>query len=345
MIMGSRATISDVAAKSGVSVATVDRVLNARRPVRAETSRRVYEAAAAIGYHAAGLIRQRIHSDLPLVKLGILLQKPKDEFYQNFGGVVEETIRNAPNIRGVCLLDYVEEMTASHVVKKLHEMAPKVHAIAMTAVDHPNITAAVAELRDKGMPVFSLLSDFATGVRTGYVGVDNRKAGRVAAWTIARTAKAGGKVGIFVGSHRFLGHDLREIGFRTYFREFAPDFQMLDTLVNLEEQRYTYEATLDLMARHKNLAGLYVAGGGMEGAIEALRESRNCSDIVVVCNELTSISRAALADHVLAMTISTPLKQLCERLVDLMAGTLSKNGTELPSQLFLPFEMHISENI
>ena len=58
--MGSRPTISDVAAKSGVSVATVDRVLNARHPVREETTRRVYEAATAIGYHAAGRIRTNL---------------------------------------------------------------------------------------------------------------------------------------------------------------------------------------------------------------------------------------------------------------------------------------------
>ena len=43
--MGSRPTIADLAAKAGVSVATVDRVLNGRHKVREETARRVYEAA------------------------------------------------------------------------------------------------------------------------------------------------------------------------------------------------------------------------------------------------------------------------------------------------------------
>ncbi len=343
--MGSRPTIADVATKSGVSVATVDRVLNGRHPVREETSRRVYEAATAIGYHAAGLIRQRIHADLPLCKLGILLQKPGTEFYRSFGSIVEDVIRNAPNMRGVCVLDYLDDMTPANVVAKLKEMAPKVQAIALISVDHPNVTAAIAELRAKGMPVFSLLSDFAIGVRTGYIGVDNRKVGRVAAWTIARTAKTPGKVAVFVGSHRFLGHDLREIGFRTYFREYAPEFQLLDTFVNLEEPRYTYGATLDLIARHKDLAGFYVAGGGMEGAIEALREVGTRSQIAVVCNELTTTSRAALADQLVTMTISTPLRLLSERLVDLMTKSITRKETDLPAQLFLPFELHISENI
>jgi LacI family transcriptional regulator len=343
--MGSRPTISDVAAKSGVSVATVDRVLNGRHPVREETSRRVYEAATAIGYHAAGLIRQRIHADLPQVRLGILLQKPEAEFYKVFGATIEKAIRDTTKFRGICVLDYVTDMAPAVVVAKLKEMAPKVHAIAMVAVDHPNITTAVSELRERGIPVFSLLSDFATGIRSGYVGVDNRKVGRVAAWTIARTAKKPGKVAIFVGSHRFLGHDLREIGFRTYFREHAPEFHLLDTLVNLDDRRYTYEAIQELMVRHKELVGFYVAGGGMEGAVDALREVASQPGLVVVLNELTPMSRAALADQLIAMTISTPLPLLCEKLVELMARAVSQKDTDLPGQLFLPLEMHISENI
>jgi LacI family transcriptional regulator len=36
-----------------VSIATVDRVLNAREKVREDTARRVYEAARLVGYHTA----------------------------------------------------------------------------------------------------------------------------------------------------------------------------------------------------------------------------------------------------------------------------------------------------
>ena len=66
-------------------------------------------------------------------------------------------------------------------------------------------------------------------MREGYVGLNNRKAGRTAAWIIARTAKRPGKVAVFVGSHRFHGHEMREIGFRSYFREYAPDFELVET--------------------------------------------------------------------------------------------------------------------
>ena len=43
-------------------------------------------------------------------------------------------------------------------------------------------------------------------------------------------------------------------------------------MVNLETRHITHEATLDLLQRYPDLVGFYVAGGGMEGAIAALRE-------------------------------------------------------------------------
>ena len=49
-----RPTIADLAHASGVSVATVDRVLNGRLPVREQTALRVVAAAESIGYHATG---------------------------------------------------------------------------------------------------------------------------------------------------------------------------------------------------------------------------------------------------------------------------------------------------
>ena len=53
------------------------------------------------------------------------------------------------------------------------------------------MSAAVAEVEARGVPVFSVLSDFASGVREGYVGLNNRKVGRSAAWIISRIAKPG----------------------------------------------------------------------------------------------------------------------------------------------------------
>lgn len=148
---------------------------------------------------------------------------------------------------------------------------------------------------------------------------------------------------VFVGSHRFHGQELREIGFRSYFREPGPGFEVIETLVNLETRRITHEATLALIERHADLAGLYVAGGGMEGAISALREAGR--RLAVVVNEITPESRAALADQVITLAIATPLAALSRELVALMLHAIRHGPAETPGQTFLPFELYVPENI
>ncbi|MGI0528105.1 LacI family DNA-binding transcriptional regulator [Rhizobium giardinii] len=343
--MSGRPTIADLAKAAGVSVATVDRVLNGRHRVREETARRVYDAAKSIGYHAVGLLRQRVFEDLPQYRLGFILQKPNQFFYQSMAKEIENAALSAPSIRVVPQIDFAASSTPTAITEKLRAMAARNQAIALVGPDYPAVTTVVEELKERGIPVFSLLSDFATGVREGYVGLNNRKAGRTAAWMIAKAATRPGKVAAFVGSHRFHGHELREIGFRSYFREHAPEFEVLDTLVNLETAEITHEATLNLLQRHPDLIGFYVCGGGMEGAISALAEEKLARKLLVVVNELTPESRAALAEDLVTMAIATPVAQLARELVGLMVGAIERGLAAVPGQTFLPFDIFTPENI
>ncbi|BCH22138.1 LacI family DNA-binding transcriptional regulator [Mesorhizobium sp. L-8-3] len=361
--MARRPTVSDIARASGVSVATVDRVLNGRLPVREETARRVYDAANAIGYHAAALIRRRIEQELPQYRLGFILQRPDQPFYQAFARELDHVVNAAERFRGTADIVHLDTQTPTEIAARLRETASRCRAVGIVAIDHPAVTAAVAEAREKGVPVFSLLSDFAPGIRENYIGLNNRKVGRTAAWLIARTtgqpgtpgrpgtttrpgtASRPGKVAVFIGSHRFHGQEMREIGFRSYFREYAPGLELVETVVNLEDGDIAHEATLDLFRRCPDLVGLYVGGGGMEGVIAALREEGMAGRIVAVCNELTADSRAALADDIVAMVIGTPLERLSRELVAQMVHTIENGPAETPGQIFLPFDIFVAENI
>ncbi|RVD57861.1 LacI family DNA-binding transcriptional regulator [Mesorhizobium sp. M2D.F.Ca.ET.185.01.1.1] len=343
--MVKRPTITDLARVSGVSVATVDRVLNSRLPVRKETARRVYDAATEIGYHAAGLIKQRMRQELPEYRLGFLLLRGNDVFYGDFARELELAVAQSQRFRGVATIDFAASLAPDEIAAQMRRLAAKSRSIAVVGPDHPNLTAVVETLKARGQPVFSLLSDFAAGIREGYVGLDNRKVGRSAAWMIAKAARKPGKVALFVGSHRFHGHELREIGFRSFFREHAPDFTVMETLVNLEANDVTHDAMLDILARHPDLAGCYVAGGGMEGAVSALRTANPAEMPVVICNEINAVSRAALADNILTMVISTPLAALCRELVGLMAHAIESGAANAPGQTFLPFDIYLPENI
>jgi LacI family transcriptional regulator len=344
-MMGARPTIDDIAREAGVSVATVDRVLNGRMRVREETARRVYEAALAIGYHASALIRQRMQADLPAMTFGFLLQKERQPFYQAVRRELLKAVEANNSVRGTAIIEFVEHQTPAEYIAGLERLSSRADAIALTSLDHHSVTSAVAEVQSRGKPVFSLLSDFAQGVRESYVGLNNVKVGRTAAWLISKTAPRPGKVALFVGGYRWHGHELRETGFRSFFRELAPEFQVLETLVNLETRQVTYEATFGLFKRTKDLVGLYLAGGGMEGAFIALRELAPKEMPAVVVNELTPDSLASLQDHLIAAVIGTPLTRMCASLVDMMISARLYGRSERPGQLFLPFDLHVPESI
>ena len=77
--MGRRPTISDLAVAAGVSVATVDRVLNQRHRVRGETAERVLAAAQSIAINPISAEMRKKNEESWTAAGGELISLPQDE--------------------------------------------------------------------------------------------------------------------------------------------------------------------------------------------------------------------------------------------------------------------------
>ncbi|WP_050522072.1 LacI family DNA-binding transcriptional regulator [Pseudorhodobacter wandonensis] len=333
--MAKRPTIKDVAREAGLSPTTVDRALNGRAVVREETLRKIADAAHRLRYHGRGIFQDKLEQPLPELRLGFILLKKTQEFYKNFAKQIELEAAERRDVRITVDIRFSSSQSPVEFAELLTQMGKRCNAIACTAVNDQRLDQVVQTLKDNGVIVVSLLNDFAQGIRKGYLGLNNMKVGRLAAWMISKTVHQPGKLAIFVGGNRWHGHDLREVGFRSFVRETGKGFTVLDTLVNLETRQVTYEATLDLLHRHPDLKGLYVAGGGMEGAIAALREVHAQPRVALVVNEVTAESRGALIDGYATMAISTPLPELCRALIDLMVTSSLEGDDGTAGQHFL----------
>ena len=342
--MARRPTIVNLADAAGVSVATVDRVLNARHPVREPTAERVLRAAESIGFHAAPLLKSRLRPGVPERTFAFLLQRP-DAFYTQFGADLAASARSLTQIRARPVVEFLPDLSPGVVAERLMKLGETADAVAIVSVDHPRVSDAIARLRERGVPTFAILTELGAEAAAPYVGRDNRKEGRTAAWIIAKAAQRPGKVGIIVGSHRFLCQETAEISFRAYLRENAPEFTPLEPLVNLEEPRIAYAATQDLIATHSDLVGLYICGGGKEGVIAGARDEPRSKGLAIVCNELTAEARAGLIDGVLTAVISTPTALLAERAAASMAAALEAPQDAVPSPIYVPFEIYLPTNI
>jgi LacI family transcriptional regulator len=339
-----RPTIADLAGAAGVSVSTVDRVLNGRDPVRRDKAEKVLAAARAIGFHGAQAIRQRLTAETPERVFGFLLLREKGAFYRGLAQTLTQAVAASPAIRGRAKVVFLEDLAPAAVAEQIAALARMVDAMAVVAADHPHVSQAIAQAAERGVPVITLISDLTAPARAGYIGLDNWKVGRTAAWAAAHLCRAAGPVAILVGSHRYLCQDVSEMSFRSYMREHAPQFGVMESVTTFEDVGYAYENTLDLIKRRPDLAALWVAGGGIEGVVQAIADAGAAERLVTIGRDLTEDTRAALIDGTIKLVLSHPLQAMAEAAVRAM---IAATGEAPPpfQQALLPFDLWTAENV
>ena len=266
--MARRATIADLAARSGVSISTIDRILNGRDPVRKATAEKVLATAEAIGFYALPVLRERLGIGRTRIRLGFLLQQSSRPWYK----IIAEALRSAAAlVEGVeAQIEHMDDISPEAVAARMMAVGGRVDALAVIAAEHPRVTEAIEVLSEKGVATFGLISSLTSACGTGYIGLDNWKVGRTSAWAIAGRCKVPGRIGILVGNYRYRCQEMNESGFRSYFREHAPDFTLLEPISTFETKAIAREVTETLLHREPDLAGLYICGGGLTGALDAL---------------------------------------------------------------------------
>lgn len=339
-----RPTIRDLAATAGVSVSTVNRVIGGG-VVRQSTVQRIRDAAEAIGFYGIAAIEHRAAAAWRKYRFGFLLQQPGRAWYRGIAQALRDAAGRAAGCDVELRIEFLDELAPQNVAERMLAMGEACEAIGVVAAVHPRVTQAIEQLQQRGVPVFALISQLAATGEVHYIGLDNWKVGRTAAWMFHQACRSPGPLAILVGNHRYRCQELNESGFRSYFREHAPDFALLEPLATFESATVAQELTERLLARQAALAGLYVAGGGLSGVLSALRASQHARDIAVVGYELTDTSRAALLDGILTMVISHPIIQICDAAISSMiAASQSKPGNANFSAIF-PFEIYTRENI
>jgi LacI family transcriptional regulator len=179
----------------------------------------------------------------------------------------------------------------------------------------------------------------------GYVGINDRIAGRTAAWAIARCASRAGPVRILIGSHGYLGQENREIGFRTYFREKAPTFRILQPAVCSDDPEIiAYKETIEMLhGSEKQAVGLYSIGDGIRGTIRAVEESQLSPKPAYVYHVITSPTRGGLIKGRVDVIIAPDMLELARAALQMCLTV--KDAPRLTKQTaIVPFLIYTSEN-
>jgi LacI family transcriptional regulator len=342
-----RPTIPDLAKAAGVSVATVNRVLAGTEKVRMPTRLLVQEAAEKIGFYGLGTIQAKVAASRPKYRFGFLLLQPHRPFYQNCAAAIREAAADTTNSGSdiEVRIEFLDDLSPQNTAARALALGDECDSICITSAVHPVVIQAVETMQARGLPVFAFISQLSAAGLVHYVGLDNWKVGRTSAWAIESLCKEPGKIGILMGNPRYRNQEMNESGFRSYFREYAPNFTLMEPLPTFESSAIAQEMTEKLLSEHPDLMSLFVSGGGISGALTALRASDRAGKLVVVGYDLMDSTRAGLLDGTLSVVIAHPLRQLADELIKGMVRAALSPNDGVNHTRIVPFQIYTRENI
>ena len=287
--MPHRFPIKEIARQAVLGTATIDRVLNNRAHVSAQTRQRVTAAIQELEAQEAQLAARgrRLFFDF-------VVEAPT-RFSREVKAAAEAVL---PHIgTAVCRPRFLlqDKMPEAEVLKALERIQKRgSHGLCLKARDTEKIRAAVNRLVAAGIPVITLVTDLPTTDRRAYVGLDNAGAGRTAAYLIYKPL--GPRRGQVLASRShgaFLGEEEREQAFLLALRSYCPQLTVLTTEggggLGFETSRML-EQTLDHSAA---IRAVYSMGGGNRAILQTLAERGQRPD-VYVAHDLDQENRALL---------------------------------------------------
>lgn len=292
-----RPTVHDIAAEAGVSLATVDRVLNDRPGVRGVTKAKVEAAIASLGYvrdvAAANLAKSRVY---PLV---FILPEGDNPFMRGLEAEVRRTGLHSAIERTRLSVVTVPAFDAAALAAAMDAaIAEGVSGIAAVAVDAPEVFAAIDRAREAGVPVVTLVSDLSGSGRDHFIGVDNIAAGRTAGSLMGRfLGNRPGPVAVLAGSMRVRDHGERLEGFLAAMSAMPNTRAILPVLEGQDDPDLSFKLIANCLAAVPDLAGIYNLGAGNRGLLKALAVRGR--DLCVIVHELTGETRGALESGVI----------------------------------------------
>lgn len=327
-----------------MSLATVDRVLNERPGVRSVTVKKVQEAIDQLGYvrdtAAANLARQKTY------KFVFALPDWKGQFLASLEQSIAEIIVNAPQNRTEVRTIHTPNHDYAQLAVDLANLDPaEVDGLAIMAKETPVVRDAIADLRKRGIPVVSLVSDQPNSDRDHFVGIDNVAAGETAGTLLGRfTRGQTGKVVVVITNKQSRDMIERRHGFDQVVGAHFPHLEPLPSVEGQEDPALIERATLRALQQNPDAIGVYSAGVNIEAIARALAAADLPQRPVLIDHELTETSAALLRSGVLDAVINQNTGHLARSALRVLRAKCDKTPV-IKSQETIRIEIVIRENL
>ncbi len=340
----SRPTVNDVARAAGVSLATVDRVLNLRPGVREKTITRVNAAIKEIGYvrdvAAANLARKRNY------RFAFVISDGNSQFLEALRETIEEIGKTALIERMHVEQIQVPDGDPHLLVRVLSELQnDQVDGVAIMAAETPHVRDAIRRLKRDGIAVVSLISDLPNTTRDHFVGINNVAAGETAGVLMGRFLRdLSGAVLVLASSMQLRESVERRLGFDSVMVDRFPEIEVLPSIEWRDDSTKIAQSIATVFAARPDIIGVYSLGSGNRLLSDAISTFQPNNELTVVAHELTSHTRAALRDGTIDVVITQNVGHVVRSALRVLRANSDGTGI-ITSQERIRIDVVLKENL
>ncbi len=333
-----RTTLNQIASAAGVSISTVDRVINGRGGVSAKSEARVVEWAGKLG-----LDRIEYHRHLSLLRIAVLIQAPDNPFYRGlrdaFAGMTD--VLAAMNMR--TFVHHIDVTDVQAMSAKIAQIGAQYDGMIAAFPNDARLSALLRRLADT-IPIVTTVTDLPQCGRLAYVGPDNERMGRVAGELMGRyLGPEGGDVIFVCGMLSMTGHHQRERGFRAVLEERFARCRIVACLQSQDEPRLAGEQVASVVRARPDIAGIYNASTGNRAIWDQARAAGMRRNAVFITHELTPGRRQMLREGVLDAVIDQNPEIEARRALEIMGRHFGRHRLPIETG-YTPFTLYIQEN-
>ena len=330
---------TEIAALAGVSVTTVDRVLNERDTASIRTREKVVQAARQLGIPR--VLPDTRHG---LIHLDILLPDNPSPFFRRLNQAMQ---------RGVAMLDQrlvvhrvtTPEEDEAALVRAIGPRRHRRQALIVSAPDTPAVRVALQEARARGEHVTMVVTRVEGVPQADYAGIDNQAAGRTAGYLLGRLCHREGRILILSSRRDYLGHIERSGGCREVLAAQFPHLRCdVDVTETHDDPDRCYLALKKALQGTGDVVGLYTTGAGSPGIHAALQ--RFAKDKVCwVTHEISDDHRQYLREGMLDVVIDQDPDTQAIRALQHVLAALGMAPSASPPERPGEFRLYFAENM
>jgi len=341
-------TIKMIAELSDVSVGTVDRVLNKRGKVKPEVEKRVLAIAKALNYRPNSAAKSLALRN-KAIKVGVLSHVQPDYINhavnEGYKGIRAAEIEYADF--GISLVyRYARNFEVESQVQELETLLLEgINALAITPINDPRISAKLDEVILKGIPVFCFINDVITQNTHYFIGIDNYKAGCVAAGLFNLLKKEPLDIAIVFPSLSLLGNAFRLKGFEDTIRSsYSDSLKSTAVCIATNDDITSYNTVKEMLSGHPEVNAIFFASGAAEGGMRAISESKLMGKALIVAIDPSETIRKNLLNGNIMAAINQNTREAGYRTIKVIFDYIMFGVLPQSSFIYINSEVVIKEH-